>query len=50
MPQRATRHERKQGKNQGKEAIVGSVVKKRKKKISKHKYKKRLKANRHKKK
>jgi len=28
---------------------VGSVVKKRKKKISKHKYKKRLKANRHKK-
>jgi len=29
---------------------VGSVVKKRKKKISKHKYKKRLKANRHKKK
>ncbi|HAJ27264.1 MAG: AURKAIP1/COX24 domain-containing protein [Pseudomonadota bacterium] len=29
---------------------MGSVVKKRKKKISKHKYKKRLKANRHKKK
>ncbi|HPX82838.1 MAG TPA: AURKAIP1/COX24 domain-containing protein [Syntrophales bacterium] len=28
---------------------MGSVVKKRKKKISKHKYKKRLKANRHKK-
>ncbi|HUH64880.1 MAG TPA: AURKAIP1/COX24 domain-containing protein [Syntrophales bacterium] len=27
---------------------MGSVVKKRKKKISKHKYKKRLKANRHK--
>jgi hypothetical protein len=28
---------------------MGSVVKKRRKKISKHKYKKRLKANRHKK-
>jgi len=49
MPQRAigdTNHKDRQGK----EAIVGSVVKKRKKKISKHKYKKRLKANRHKKK
>ena len=28
---------------------MGSVVKKRRKKISKHKYRKRLKANRHKK-
>ena len=30
------------------EVVMGSVVKKRKKKISKHKYKKRLKSNRHK--
>ena len=30
------------------EVRMGSVVKKRKKKISKHKYKKRLKSNRHK--
>jgi len=34
--------------DKNREQAMGSVVKKRRKKISKHKYRKRLKANRHK--
>ena len=32
------------------EGLMGSVIKKRRKKMSKHKYRKRIKANRHKRK
>lgn len=38
------------GSDRNKDVYLGSLVKKRRKKMSKHKYRKRIKANRHKKK